>query len=1560
MLRLIQLLVISFLFIHYVQSEKLLPKSSHVIIAPKYVRPDMTYRMSVAIFDLQTTSAILTATIANENFNEAIASSTIRVGAHSLNMLEIKVPNSAPPGNYSLKIQALTSYSYSSILFENKTELFFKAKQVSIFLQTDKAIYGRLQYINFRILAVKPNLQPVSNGQITIYLLNPRGVRVHWWKEKMLQNGLFEGKHFLTDPRLYGWWQFEILAFGETYFKKFYSFEYYQGMLEVNVTMPHYVMENEYGIVGLVTANWTKGYPIKGSGHIQYELNPPENMKNRKSISFQTRIPFFEGVTSFAVGMDELRNMNNNASLEGYNLVATAVVHDIIKTQLPATGQATTKIFGTGSKLRVLGGRIRTFKPGKLFDLYIAVYQADGQPYRKSINSALRIERQVSKLDGSPVKSANFKDIVIIGDNGIAHLSFIPEDDDDEMTITIAHRQAGIKVVATREFSAINEYLYVTTSTVQPKVGAYMIFTVRCTTYVPKIQYMVTAQGTILFVNELAMESQQKTFSIALSRDMIPRAHILVYGLYNGRVLADALHFYVDGVRASESDLKLVVNKGKDFTHNTIEVVAKGDPSTLIAFNVQDYSIYRYEPNFLTRDKIEKEFASYDLGANSTLSHTWLKDEGIEETVHFPAPSSAIDSNTTFLYLGLEIFTDAKLDRIPGRATCNFTLGFSPCFVSGCYSLDKACDGSWDCADGADEMGCPSEDDYTPKRPQNIESLYPVLIYNYEETSWLWSWHYTKPDGSSFEVVKVPYRPTTWLVSALTLSKEHGLAIVENPVRFKSTRPFYIEMDAPEIVRTGEQIGLQVTVFNYWSETLEILVTIHDPEPFKVITVPDDGYVTNYDPVLTKGSRQVMVWLKPGGVTLIHFGIVSAEIGEYTVSVSGESFAAKHTQSATIKVVAYGVENYYNTPRMIDMLNSGALSIPDLEIPINQRFLLPEKVRHLYVPGSPHARVSVVGGSAGPSFTYGIWDTSTYLRTTTNAGSVFANNLGINLLWLNFFRTQKAVNKETIKEVHHGIADQVAQLMVYYTNMGNGLGYFSMWTTERPSLLVSINSASILATFYKNPEWLQQELYIDIGVVQNTTMWICNRQLPNGAFGDDDVLFDMTLYKDIEDSNGKRLNVSYTAYAIVMLQDIYSHLTNSTVAANLRNTLNLATKYIAPYANGTDDPFIMAHIALALKKASHYSSEDAFKKFYNLPRKDNGKYWSRVPIKAASIKLENQVPVLLPKIPQAEETQAIVATSIGLILEMMRFGTERDLSIYIPIVNWLQTMRTTFYGWSSPIASYWALQALIAYEKADKFVAIHNIFTQITQTSTDNVFDFYLNKTNWYDLQAFEINDKVWGTIRTGATGSGIILLQQEATVTVEYQDQIRQSLNRTFELDVDSVSFYGRNYSILEVTVCAKWLRTDLSPTSGQADIEIQIPSGYYVLKEMLNNFTNSNPLVQDNGFDTSTQVAVYELDYIPPERTCVFVQAHRYFPVANITIQQTVRVYDHYDIGKYNKTYYEASTLFQTTICQVFGSYQCPYSPFYNSAKPLKNTPYISLFSFFIIAFTYKWIFR
>ncbi len=48
------------------------------------------------------------------------------------------------------------------------------------------------------------------------------------------------------------------------------------------------------------------------------------------------------------------------------------------------------------------------------------------------------------------------------------------------------------------------------------------------------------------------MQTRQKTFSIALSRDMIPEAHIIVWHIYGGEVIADSLNFFINGTRINK------------------------------------------------------------------------------------------------------------------------------------------------------------------------------------------------------------------------------------------------------------------------------------------------------------------------------------------------------------------------------------------------------------------------------------------------------------------------------------------------------------------------------------------------------------------------------------------------------------------------------------------------------------------------------------------------------------------------------------------------------------------------------------------------------------------------------------------------------------------------------------------------------------------------------------------------------------------------------------------------------------------------------------------------
>ena len=59
----------------------------------------------------------------------------------------------------------------------------------------------------------------------------------------------------------------------------------------------------------------------------------------------------------------------------------------------------------------------------------------------------------------------------------------------------------------------------------------------------------IVAGGNIIVANQLEMQGMQKTFSVALSRDMVPSAHIVAYYMHQGEILADSLNFFVNGTR---------------------------------------------------------------------------------------------------------------------------------------------------------------------------------------------------------------------------------------------------------------------------------------------------------------------------------------------------------------------------------------------------------------------------------------------------------------------------------------------------------------------------------------------------------------------------------------------------------------------------------------------------------------------------------------------------------------------------------------------------------------------------------------------------------------------------------------------------------------------------------------------------------------------------------------------------------------------------------------------------------------------------------------------------
>ncbi|KAK2155983.1 hypothetical protein LSH36_224g01020, partial [Paralvinella palmiformis] len=131
-------------------------------------------------------------------------------------------------------------------------------------------------------------------------------------------------------------------------------------------------------------------------------------------------------------------------------------------------------------------------------------------------------------------------------------------------------------------------------------------------------------------------------------------------------------------------------------------------------------------------------------------------------------------------------------------------------------------------------------------------------------------------------------------------------------------------------------------------------------------------------------------------------------------------------------------------------------------------------------------------------------------------------------------------------------------------------------------------------------------------------------------------------------------------------------------------------------------------------------------------------------------------------------------------------------------------------------------------------------------------------------------------------------------------------------------------------------WARPDISRRSGLAALEVHIPTGYVVTNDVLRRYVQSGEVPTLRRAERYARKVVFYFDYLDSSNTtCVDLRIDRWFPIANMTIQHKLRVFDYYEPGMHNTTLYNTWSLFNLHICQVCGSYQCPYCPYYNGAS-------------------------
>lgn len=228
------------------------------------------------------------------------------------------------------------------------------------------------------------------------------------------------------------------------------------------------------------------------------------------------------------------------------------------------------------------------FKPRMLFTTYIAAINADGSKYPPGRNRYIRVYTDTDlgqsqapvdyMIDGSAIVQHRF---LAPGNPAVTFIRVRAELYDNNINVPGSNDEQR----AIRYLSPSNSYLQVTSTTETPRVGDYMLFRVNITQYVESVSYHITSAGKLIYSNILSMDgARQKTFDVGISRRMAPSAHILVYYVrYDGEIVADTMNFHVN-TSSIANQVNITINRRKDFTGNTIEVLAYASPQSIVAF----------------------------------------------------------------------------------------------------------------------------------------------------------------------------------------------------------------------------------------------------------------------------------------------------------------------------------------------------------------------------------------------------------------------------------------------------------------------------------------------------------------------------------------------------------------------------------------------------------------------------------------------------------------------------------------------------------------------------------------------------------------------------------------------------------------------------------------------------------------------------------------------------------------------------------------------------------------------------------------------------------------
>ncbi|KAJ8297468.1 hypothetical protein KUTeg_023999 [Tegillarca granosa] len=612
-----------------------LAKDSYVVVVPKNVRPGVPYNISINI--LKATSDVqVTADLIHKSSSQKVSSaqktftqdldrnSAFCKIPRSPDTLAVQVPDAIPSGTYKIAV-----HGTNGLTFSNETDLHFEHKSVSIFVQTDKAMYKPGQtgvyyyyYYYYYYLAklikpctnqikqmmmmmkmmmmllllltfaIHPNLT-VYTGAYDISIYDPNTNKIKQWLGVRDISGVITNFMLMDTQPVLGDWKIKVTAHDQSTEKVFTVAHYVLPKFELPTGL-----RSDGDIQGTIKAKYTYGKPVKGTVTIRAKdeyYYRPWNYHGDQPMVEQTINLILNPVHS---------RLNT--------IVVEANVTETL-THITLSGSSKIKYYDHAEK-------VESKLHSRMTDQLLGA--------RKSLTVKTTVTYELPTPTPTPLyfygpqtRQYHIPDHTFtVPDTGIVPVQVDIPENATNINLNVQYGTIHAYKSLSKSYSPSESYVQVLLKSSRLTAGSMANFDVKSTQSVGELVYQVMSRGSIVAAGTVnGHNAKTFTFGIPVDASMAPNARIITYYVRtDGEIVTDSISFDVEGVFDNKVSIHFDKTKAQPGENVNVEVTA--DPQSLVNLLAVDQSVLLLKSgNDITPEEVVSELKSYD-----TISHTSL------------------------------------------------------------------------------------------------------------------------------------------------------------------------------------------------------------------------------------------------------------------------------------------------------------------------------------------------------------------------------------------------------------------------------------------------------------------------------------------------------------------------------------------------------------------------------------------------------------------------------------------------------------------------------------------------------------------------------------------------------------------------------------------------------------------------------------------------------------------------------------------------------------------------------------------------------------------------